>query len=31
MNNEDMFSLNIEQAEEIISELESKQLFISDV
>jgi hypothetical protein len=26
-----MFSLNIEQAEEIISELESKQLFISDV
>lgn len=31
MNNEDMFTLNIEQAEEIISGLESEQLFLSDV
>jgi hypothetical protein len=31
MNNEDMFTLSIEQAEEIISNLESRELFISDV
>jgi hypothetical protein len=31
MNNEDMYTLNIEQAEEIILKLEQEQLFISDV
>jgi hypothetical protein len=31
MNNEDMFTLNITQAEDIIIELESQQLFLSDV
>jgi hypothetical protein len=31
MNNEDMFSLNIGQAEEIISDLETRELFMSDL